>query len=212
LAIVGICFIVNGIRGRAHEAWLIRQGVHVDARVVTADGETVKHRPESPLSVVQLRFTWQGKDHEPPPRALEGRHEGDFVVTWSILPIHVNPNDPDDWTWLDQPQSIFTRMIGPIVVMPMALLALLWAMHRRRRALQIWREGKPMEALIVDARSVAVAPSCRVARVTPVEERDQRVFTVYLPARLAKLGRGDVVSILKSDGDLETAMAAAWFE
>jgi hypothetical protein len=211
LLVVGLTFVAQGIRARFHDAWLIRDGLRIDARVAVANGEPVKDRPQPPDSVVEIQFRWKGDPkYSPRPRPLEGRR--DFIITNSILPIHVNPDDPEDWTWLDEPLPMLARMIGGIVAIPLALLALLWALGRQRVMLRIWRHGEAVEALIVESRHTAIAPRSRVARATPADESDARIHTVYLPPRLASLRRGGAICILRLPSRPKRVCAAAWFE
>ncbi|HET6249094.1 MAG TPA: hypothetical protein VFE47_15470 [Tepidisphaeraceae bacterium] len=210
LCIIGVGFMINGIHTRYHEAWLIRDGLHIESTVMVADGEPVKGRPEKPGGVVQIQFPWNGADYQPQARVLEGRKE--WVTTGSPLWIHVNPKDPEDWTWLNEPLPAVTRMIGAFVVIPIALLTWLWTIFMQRKTLRVWREGTLAEALIVESRHIAVAPRCRAAQVTPADEADQRVFTVYLPPSLAGLRPGDALMIIRPPGSSLKAVAAAWFD
>ena len=118
LGIIGLKYVVVGAHTRTHEIWLIENGKRIDATVEWAGNEHLKHRKEAPDSVVRLQFQWDGKPYEPAPKALEGRKN--FITTASILPIHVNPNDPEDWTWLDAPLPLLSRVIGGIITLPMA--------------------------------------------------------------------------------------------
>ena len=210
LSVCGVGFIANGLRAGAHERWLIDDGVHIDAIIIVADGEPVKGKQEPPESLVSLRFIWKGQDYEPRAEPLLGRKE--FITVGSTIPIHVNPKDPSDWTWLNEPFPLRSRAIGGIIALPMAVLALLWAMLRRARLLRIWRDGIAEEALIVETRFTATAPRCRAARVTPADEGDARIFTVYIPPRLANLQRGDSLHMLRPSAQSSNAISVAWFE
>jgi hypothetical protein len=213
LLIAGLGFVAQGIMARFHDAWLIQNGVRVDAIVMVANGEAVKNKRQPPDSVVEIQFPWHDTPkYSPRPRALEGRSQDDWIVTRSTLPIKVNPDNPEDWTWLDAPVAMLTRMVGGIVVLPIALLALAWAIARQRLMLKLWREGEAIEALIVETRNTAIAPRSRVARVTPSDDTDRRMYTVYLPATLASLRRGDAVVMIRLSNRAKSALAAAWVE
>ncbi len=196
LALIGVMFVVGTFRSRAHEAWLIEHGLKINAKVVAANGEYVKNRKESPSGIVVLEFPWNGEPgYQPRPRPLEGRE--DYITTGSLLPIHVNPNDPEDWTWLSEPLPLLQRTVGAIVAFPLALLALLMAWLTRGRTLGTWLTGESVEALVLETHFTAIAPLCRAARVTPGQEYDNRVYTVYLPRSLSGLQRGDALFIIR---------------
>jgi hypothetical protein len=210
LACIAIGFFINSLVARAHEKWLIANGLHINATVRMANDEFVARRPQPPESVVMLRFPWNGQDFDTHVGRLPGRKER--IETGSTIAIHVNPQNPDDWTWLNKPLPLLDRAIGTIITLPMAALALLWALRLRARFLHTWRKGEAVEAFIVETRSTAVAPRSRAAEVTPVDENDRRIYTVFLPRRLADLEEGDHLCILRRSNQATTAVAAAWFE
>lgn len=210
LGVIGLKFVVAGIHERGHEIWLIEYGKRTAATIEWAGNEHLKNRPEPPDSVVQLRFQWDGKAYEPPPRTLEGRK--DFITTGSTLPIRVNPNDPDDFTWLGAPLPLLTHVIGGIITLPMALMAFLWSVAKYAGTRRAWRNGPAIEALVVDTRTAAIAPLCTAVRVTPDDNRDKRIYAVFIPRRHSGLAGGDVILILRPSPRSKTAIAAAWFE
>ena len=210
LCAVGLGFIIASLLARAHQHKLITRGVVAQATVVIANGETVKGRPQPPDSVVILEFPWKGEAHSTRPQTLEGRK--DFITTNSILPIHVNPDDPDDWTWLDEPLPLITQIIGAIIALPLAAATFLRALLMRNTALQLWKGGTTIDAIVLETRSIAVAPLCRAVRVTPDLNGDDRIYTVYVPPSHSKLARGDSLSIIRPRGGATFAIASAWFE
>jgi hypothetical protein len=210
LGVIGLKFVIVGVRARAHEIWLIENGKRIDATIEWAGNEHLKNRHEAPDSVVQLQFQWDGKPYEPRPAVLEGRK--DFITTASTVPIHVNPGDPEDWTWLDAPLPLLSRVIGGIITLPMALLALLWALVKYARTRRAWRSGMAIEALVVDTRIGAIAPLCRAIRVTPDNDDDKRIYTVFVPRGHPDLVSGDMIFILRPSPRSKSAVAAAWFE
>lgn len=210
LVCIAIGFFINSLAARAHENWLIADGLHIDAKILMANEEYVPHRPQPPDSIVILRFPWNGQSFDTQIGRFPGRKER--IETGSTIRIHINPKDPEDWTWLDQPLPLLDRAIGTIITLPMAALSLLWALWVRTRLLKTWRQGQAVEALIVQTRSTAVAPRCRAAEVTPLDENDRRIYTVFLPRGYADLGPGDHVCILRRSARAKSAVAAAWFE
>lgn len=210
VAAIAGALIIDGLRARAHERWLVEHGAHVDAIVAEANSEMVRGRPQPPSSLVRLQFTWKGQVYNTALRALPGREK--WIVTGSILPIHINPGDPLDWTWLEVPQPLLTQVIGGAIALCIAMLAALAAVWARGRVLRTWREGPADEALVVDSRPAGLAPRSRAVRVTPADEADPRIFNIYVPPPLASVARGDALWIIRPSRNRGAALAAAWFE
>ncbi|MDB5171637.1 MAG: hypothetical protein JWO87_2353 [Phycisphaerales bacterium] len=206
---IGTWFAVVAFRDRAKVQWLIDRGIPVEALVNVANTETVRNRAEPPDSIVELRFDWHGQSFTPHPRMLPGRKEP--IITKSKLLIHVNPNDPNDWTWLSAPEPLLTLMTGALVAIPIGVCSLLAALLVRGRMLRVWRTGEAVETLVMDSRNTALAPLSRAARVTPADEDDKRLYKVFVPAGIP-LDRGESVWIIRAKRNSTSAVSAAWFE
>jgi hypothetical protein len=204
-----IWFVIDGMYAHAHDKWLIRDGLKLDAVITVANTETIRNRPQPADSIVKIEFPWEAKRYNPHERTLEGRKQGDPIITGSILPIHVNPNNPEDWTWLDEPMPILTRMIGALVAAPLLLFTIALAVRAGIGVRITWQRGAPLIAQIVSLHSPAVAPRCRVARVTPLDENDNQIFTVNIPPSENGLQAGDEVEILVHG---KRAAAITWFD
>jgi hypothetical protein len=76
----------------------------------------------------------------------------------------------------------------------------------------LWRNGLAIEASALDGHNSALAPLSHAVRCTPVDEQDKRVFTVYVPAKAARLNTGDELWVLCPSQKSNRAVAAAWFE
>lgn len=210
IGLIGIVLIFFGLYGRSHQAWLISNGVTINATIYEANGETLKHRSEAPESVVVLKFPWEGKEFTAQPRVLDGRQA--FLVTGTLLPIHVNPANPDDWTALDAPLSPFHQAMSGMIILPIAVMSLFIALAAYFRTLRTWTRGEAVHTLIVETRIAAVAPASRVVKVLPDEGYDARIYTVYLPPSLSEQGVGSGVYIVKASPHSRYAVAATWFE
>jgi hypothetical protein len=205
---IGGWFAFSAIRDRAKVQWLIDHGERVEAMVNAANAETVRGRSEPPDSMVELKFDWHGTTFTPHPSMLAGRKEP--IITKSKLLIHVNPNDPNDWTWLSAPEPLLTLMTGALVAVPIGICSLLAAMLVRGRMLRVWQTGEAVEALVMDSRNTALAPLSRAARVTPADEEDRRLYKVFVPGGVT-LGHGDSIWIIRAKPDSTSAVSAAWF-
>jgi hypothetical protein len=128
------------------------------------------------------------------------------------MPLHVNPNDPNDWTWLQTPLPILSRVIGGIITVPMASVALLLAFLKHASARRAWRNGELVEACVVHTRFAATAPFCQAVRVTPQDVRDKGIYTVFLPTSHPQLAGGEWIYILRPSLKSKFAVAAAWFD
>lgn len=210
--VVAIGLFVRGLQVQAQEQWLIDHGIKVRAIITAANGETVAYKREPPSSPVYVEFPWKGERYETrSARLLDGRKDQNLIQVKSILPIRVNPDDPEEWTWRDEPMPLLSRIIGSFIALPISLLALLIAYLRYLGLARLWNKGQAIDALIVDTRFIASAPRCRLAHVTPSDESDTRIYTVYLPPSLGDLHRGDSVGIIRSRSQSRKAIGIAWF-
>lgn len=208
LAVVSAGFWLIGIRAHHHTMWLMEHGTPINAVVMLANDEWVKNRPQPPDSLVFLEFQWKGENYKARPRVLEGRKE--FISTGSTLPIHVNPNNPEDWTWLNEPLPIATRLIGVMVSAPLAIICLLAALLRLWLAAQTIQHGLLIEALVVDTHFNAFAPLCPAVRTTPRDMGDNRVYTVYLPGDVGTVQQGEGLQVFRPTTFLSPVIALRW--
>jgi hypothetical protein len=192
-----------------HERRLVSHGTPVDAIVQQAGEQTLAGRKQPPDTLCILRFEWHGSPHVTRPAYLAGRQE--YVAPQDVVRIFVNPDDPDDWTARSEPGPIGPRLLGAVIALAAALVALAVAWLYRARVLSVWRNGESVEALVIESRNTALAPMSRAVRCTPAEEADTRVFSVYVPARAGKLERGDRIWILSRGKSARGAQSAAWF-
>ena len=124
LLAAGVWFIIDGERGYSHDQWLIRDGLKIDAKITVAAADTLPNRIKPADSIVTIEFPWKAGSYSPHARPLEGRKQGDSIITGTTLPIHVNPDNPEDWTWLDTPLPFLTRMIGAWVAAPLMAITI----------------------------------------------------------------------------------------
>src|SRR5688572_20913731 len=87
------------------ELWLVRNGTLVQAKIEQSAGETVAGRPITPEMPVLLSFDWNGQ----PRRTwglLEGRGPKEVILSKSSVPIRVDPENPDRWTYRKEPPGL----------------------------------------------------------------------------------------------------------
>jgi hypothetical protein len=209
LALISAGYLIVGVMDRRLEARLIQRGRVVEATAFQVDTDQMKGRWHPPDSLVILHFPWNGQTYETHARRLEGRNEA--IAVDSTIRIHVDPNDPDQWTPLDQPLPLLRSIFGAVMVLPVALLMFCASLWLYLGVMRLWHKGRATEALVVEIHISALAPLSRAARCTPAEENDRRVFQVFLPATTARPHPGDTLWVLCASGKSARAVAAAWF-
>jgi len=206
----GVGFIIAGLHARYLQNQLIKNGVVIDATVFQAGAEQIKNKMRSPEDVVILQFPWHGQLHEAHPRVLEGRK--DPIIVGGPVQIHVDPNNPENWTPLNEPLPLLQQILGGLLLIPIALMAFAASLWLYGGVLRLWRSGQAVEALALDSHHSALAPLSQTVRCTPADEQDKRVFNVCLPAKAGRPNRGDVIWVLCRSEKSTRAAAAEWFE
>ncbi len=218
--LTGLLLLAAGFffTGQGWLAWrrldlLVREGVPVEAKISATYNEvnqrlTLPGKAGNASFPVTLKFPWHDSDYETKPSLAVGYHE--FLVVGNTLHIHVNPNDPEEWTVLTEVTPVSDYVIGGLLVLGALLLLIVVGGVLQRRILNVWRRGAPIHAVVLESRHSAMAPRSCAVRCTPIAENDVRVFNVYVPSRLTALGVGDPLWVLAAPGSTR-AVAAAWF-
>ena len=150
------------------EVWLVRNGTVVQAKVEQSAGETVAGRPISPESGVLLSFDWNGQRRQTW-GVLEGQSPKEVILTKSTVPIRVDPENPDRWTYRKEPPGLMADLLGAALALALAPLALLTSVALRRGVLRTWRDGEAAEAVVVARHGTALAPRARAVRCAPTD-------------------------------------------
>lgn len=198
---------------------LLNRGTVVQAIIIEAKTDlndiTVPGKSMAPDSTCVMRFEISGKQYEVMGQLPEHIERGEHIVTGPEKPVtlHVDPNDPTQWTdRTTSPPFLSRQMIGVAIGAPIAIVLIVAAVLKRRGVLRVWRDGQAAPALVVGTSQTPVAPRCRVVRCTPADSADKRVFTVYLPAEARHISSGDFVWVVHRNGKPEPCYAAAWFD
>ncbi len=210
LSLVTLYYLLTQYWGWSLEKWLIREGVPIDAKVEIAGDipVPVPGRRQPPDAHVQLAFDWQGKEH----RVLgwlEGRKE--VIITGDLVPIRVDPHNPDHWTARTDPPELWHEMIGLAVPIPIILVLIAMSFWRHARVLGVWREGHATPGMVLGVHQTPMAPKSRAVKCTLVEG-DNRVFTVYVPGSASDLREGDPLWLITPPNSPGRSIAAVWFE
>ncbi len=210
---IGIYFTLSGWRTWRHEQMLVEHGVPVSASIVevTYLGQEIRLAGKSfdPSNLVRIEFPWNGTDHTTTSTTATG-HVG-FVTVGQTIAARVNPDDPDDWTELTAAEPLLHRILGGLIPLPIAAAAFGVSILMHDRMARTWRNGLPVACLVIESRHSALAPQSRMIRCTPATEGDERLFTVYAPARGGgrRLREGDSLWVIASPTGANQAIAVA---
>src|SRR5688572_23195450 len=168
LVAAGVYMVAVEYTAWRREVWLVRNGTPVQAKLEQSAGETVAGRPVPHDLSVLLIYEWEGRQRQSW-GLLEGRGPKEVILTKSTIPIRVDPNNPDRWTYRKEPPGIVADLLGAALAFALAPLALLAAVSLRRGVLRTWRDGEAADAIVVARHTTALAPRARAVRCTPAE-------------------------------------------
>jgi hypothetical protein len=210
LLAIGIWFFTQQFLDARSQQWLITHGTIVNNAVaLDTNGDNLHPIPVG--STVTLKFDWQGE-----PTVVYGIL---YSQTVSLAPgkpipfaLHVNPNDPTDWTDRQEPESLAHRLATGTVIAAAALLTALATLLLRRRLLHIWRDAEAVLFSVVDTRHTALAPLSHTVRCVSAVGRDPTIVTVFLPTRFPRPQPGELLWLIHRPGKPKSAIAAAAYE
>jgi hypothetical protein len=218
--LVTLYLLVVHVASWSGEQRLFKSGTQVNAIVIRAQSDihdiTLPDKTMPPDTLCTIRFDWNGKPYEPASDYLaEHMERGEHIITGRPFPVRVDPTDPEKWTDRTEPPPFFSRkLIGVMIGTPIVLLLLVAAFVKHRGVLEVWRNGRATQAVVLGTGQTPVAPRARAARCTAISggADDKRVFTVYLPVGAGRIENGDVLWVIRPANKPEPAYAAAWFE
>jgi hypothetical protein len=211
LGAIAAWFIIEQIRDHFSEVRLIQQGTPVTATVADVNGDSRVGAKFPPGTPATLTFKLNGGD-EVVTGSLNYETDHDFVVNGQTVQLHVNPNDPSEWTDRTTAEPIARRLIAGAVVIPAALATGFAALFGHRRMLRIWREGQSSAYSVYDTRHSALAPLSHAVRCVSAQGQGDDLVTVYLPTKLPRPNAGDVLWLIQLAGKPSAAIAAQAFE
>jgi hypothetical protein len=215
LLVAGVLFLamaylmVTQVTEWSREVRLVEGGAAVDATVFEA-GVKMKNRVVPPLANVDLSYAFGGQDYKVT-GALAERPAG-TVMSGQTIPIRVDPENPKVWTSRTTRPELGGKLVAPLMLLPVVLVAGGVAWLARRRVAGLWVDGEAREAVVVDTRQAALAPRSQAVRCALVGGEDRRLITVYVPLRGGKLGKGDRLWLVTQLGNPQRAVAARAFE
>ena len=215
LVAIAAVFFVTGFNAWRREARLISLGVLVDARIhaVTDSTQSIITRAGAsadPSGPVVLQFPWESQTYTTHhARPLAGYTQ--LAIVDDPVRIHVDPQDPENWTALAEPIALRDRVMEAILTIPAVAAVCLAAIARRRALLRLWKHGIVTPSLVVSSSISALSPFGRLVRCTPAAEGDSRVFSVYLPRRRTPPEPGETIDLLAWAAPSQRGVAAEFF-
>ncbi len=209
LALLGIggWYLTEQVLASRDEQRLISTGARVTARIVEANGDSHAMAPVG--SVFTLEFNLRGQE-----TTVYGTlaTQAFPIRPGTTIQLHVDPNDPGNWTDRQQPDPLGRRLIAGAVIIPAALITAIVAFFLRRRLLRVWRDGDAALFSVVETRYSALAPLSHTVRCVSALGRNPTVVTVYLPNRFPRPQTGEVLWLIHPPGKAKSAIAARAFE
>jgi hypothetical protein len=210
VALIGIggWFITTQVVAFRSEAWLIANGVTVNAKVVAANGDTRNGSKNPPGSPVSLRYDWKDQTID----VAGSLSTNDFITTGEMVQIHVDPNDTSVWTDRTAPEPLARRLIAGAIIIPAVMITIAGALLLRRRVLRVWRDADAALYSVVETRYSALAPLSHTVQCVLANQRDPTVVVVHVPARFPRPQPGELLWLIHRAGKAKGAIAACAFE
>jgi hypothetical protein len=210
ILLVAMCdFLVSEFLNWRQEARIVSDGVPIIA-TITAMGDGSLRGTVSPDNPVRMAFTYNGQDYSVA-GWLEGRQES--ISIQQPVPIKIDPNDPNQWTYRTQIPPIAHALVEPGLMAPFTAAALTASVLLRRRILRTWTNGVAEEFVVETVGGpTALAPASRAVRFRSMNGRDQRLICISIPQRLATMKPGDVQWLIHPPGKPAAALAAVVYE
>jgi len=143
---------------------------------------------------------------------LEGRKES--ISPKQKVPIKIDPDDPNQWTYLTESPPIWESeaVLSAGLMAPFVAAAALVSWLLRRRVLATWQTGTANLFMVEGTTQTALAPSSRAVRCRPLEGRDHRLVSVFIPRRVADPKVGELLWLIHPPGKPAAALAAIAYE
>jgi len=206
LLIIGIWFVLTQVMAFHRERWLIANGTTVTATIINANGDSRTGAKFPPGTACTLSFTLGGQTV-----TVSGALDS-YITTGQTVALRVNPNDPTEWTFRNEPDPLNSRLIAGAVIAVAVVATAVTAVVLRRRVLNIWRDAAAIAYTVVDTRHSALAPLSHAVRCTMLTGRNTRLLTVYLPGRLPQPSSGEVLWLLHPPSNPGAAIAIRAYE
>jgi hypothetical protein len=197
-------YVADRLWDREIERRLIRDGAVVHAKLMGNSAKAIHGQTFSPGDIIQVRFDWNGQEVQPS-GPIHSTAAVDEMVT-----IHVDRDDPQVWTDLTQIEPMLTSLFVGLLFLPVAPIVFAVAWTKQRAIQKQWQNGQAVEAIVHDRKQTPVAPMSYAVRCSLHNQRDKRLFTVYVPQGIANLEDGSTIWVI-TDSKQTRPVAALWF-
>ena len=184
----------------------ISPGVKVKSRIIAVEGDKRVGRTVTATSPMGMIYHHGGKEWYAV-GVLSGLQQQ--VRVGDDIEIYIDPADPENWTVRTEVPPLPQAMIGPFLVLPVALLCGLIALVGRSKTLKTYQHGALAEATVATNKQTPLAPRSRAIRCSLTT--GSRMMEVFVPRPAAQLNEGDSVQVILPPGR-GRPLAAAWFE
>lgn len=206
MLVIALVLAVMNYREWSRLARAIDSGVTVPAHIDGAAGDPRKDRAVAATDVVGISYEYNGRKFVNVLGVLGSRNPPYRVG--ETITIHIDPDDPGNWTVRSSYPTLALAMIGPILVLPVAVICGLIALAARRAVLKTYRDGRLADAVVSANRQTPLAPRSRAIECSLAT--GSRSMEVFVPGSLSHLQEGDAVTVLLPPGR-GRPLAAAWF-
>ncbi len=184
----------------------VDSGTVVSAKILAVEGDKRVGRTVTSTSPMGMEYTYNGQKHY-----VEGTLAGlaKQVRVGDEVPVHIDPKDPENWTVRDTVPPLPQVMIGPILVLPVAVLCGLISLVGRSGVLRTYQNGPAAEATVATNKQTPLAPRSRAIRCSLTS--GSRMMEVFVPRSAGPLNEGDRLWVILPKGR-GRPVAVAWFE
>ncbi len=205
VVIVFLFYVGDRLWDREIERRLIRDGVSIQAKMVGNGNKAIHGQTFVPGDIINVEFDWKGQDIRQPGPLHHPAAVGEVIT------IHVDPNDPAVWTDLSETEPLLASMFVGFLFLPVAPIVFFLAWLKQKTVRAQWENGEAMVAVVDERRQTPVAPLCYAIRCSFRDQRDKRLFTVYVPPVGKLLEPGSEIWVIGSFRQARP-VAAMWFE
>lgn len=195
--------------GRMRDSALMTRGIPVKATLVE-----VKQTTRAGFAVVRddnvpVKLLWRNPDGTDRKVDVVLPPAPGYAKVGEELDIRVDPNDPTRWGEVKELLPWWRVLAVPLILLlPIALLLAALAWWQRRRVLEVWRDGRRADGVVVDSKHAAMSLRSRICRFTYADGRDRRVFKMLYPTRHGVLRKGDPIELIALPDAPHRAVAA----
>jgi hypothetical protein len=186
------------VREYIRRQYLLEHGLPVKATIQELNDRKVGTGSYHPMRDTELYVTLAGTLPDGKPFAFKGmlpKADG-YAELGGQLDLRVDPDDPSRWVEVGKNQSLTQEFMAIFLLLPVVLILLAVAQWQRMKMLNVWKNGKLRDAVVVECRHSAMAPRSRVCRYTIPDGEDRRVFHTLYPTHHGVPQRGDVLPMI----------------